>query len=497
MASITELLDRLDAGDPLDTSGLIADLRAHPSYGDLAGDDAARAARHLLESGGMRELQPAAELAWKAHNSGGAGAGRIFATCIDRIGYLSGRAQRFGTLTMEHQGDLHLAPIDGSATDEMRAELGLGSLAELQAEVVTANQDRARERAATPGLPTNLPFARVWRDPTEAELRARWAAEGEPCWLDGDELTFVCDKPFAGALVGSLFEIPMWRVGELLHLSVRVQRADEVVLTYGFWPLDAEGRPAFARRPDPDGRFRGPNAREAAPTNESMKGMLEDDFVHSSSMQEDRRVTIYRPPGHTSDERLPVVYATDGQFFAPYARRLDAAIEAGIAPRCVVVASHAGSGTNRTGEYFPGYEPLRFDRHQRFFVDELRRWAEENLGVSDERDERAVFGCSDGGAHALAVGLTHYPRFGHVIAYSSGMPPQGNERWPEGEAPYVQLCAGILEGQFFMSTSAWAYFLELSKVERHWTERVCGHELLQWIEEFPSAVGRAFGSLPR
>jgi len=185
--------------------------------------------------------------------------------------------------------------------------------------------------------------------------------------------------------------------------------------------------------------------------------------------------------------------------FAPYARRLDAAITAGTLPRLVVVAAHsagfepAQGGNLRALEYLPGFDPGRFERHERFFVDELARWAEAELGVSPERSDRAVFGCSDGAAHAMAVGLAHHQRFGHVVAYSTGVPPVGRERWPEGAAPFVQLCAGILEPAFFGATNAWVHWLSLLGVAHHWTERVCGHELLQWVEELPTALGRAFG----
>lgn len=493
MPNIVELLDALDSADPGAGYDLVMQLLSQEGLDGLDGADAGRAATALVEHGSMNELTRAAELAWRAHNSGVAGAGVTFAGCVDRLSYLRGGAQRFGTLTVEHQGDLALARLDGTVPDEVRTSMGVEPLASLRAKIDEANHARATARGDAKGLERGLPFARVWRDPTEAELRARWVAVGEPVWSDGDELTFVCDRPIAGALVGPLFELPMWRVGDLLVLTVRVQQLDEIVLTYGFWPLDAEGSPAFSRRPEPDGRWRGSNARPAAPTNEQILGTLEDTHVTSEYLGGRRAVTVYRPPNHTSSERLPVIYATDGQFFAPYARRLDAAIEAGISPRCVVVASHAGA--NRTGEYFPGFDPPTFERHQRFFVDELAQWAVTNLGVADSRSDRAVFGCSDGGAHALAVGLTHYARFGHVIAYSSGMPPNGTERWPEGQVPFVQLCAGVLEGQFHMSTSAWHAYLSLMKIEHHWTERVCGHELIQWIEEFPSAVGRAFGTV--
>ena len=405
-----------------------------------------------------------------------------------------------------HQGEAVLAQIDPRMTDDVRAQLGVPPLAELRKEVENLNRKAARERTTDgEGLPEGLPFARVWRDPTAADLRRRMAAEGQPVWVDGDELTFVCERPMVGAIVGPVFEIPMWRVESddgddpLLVLTVRAQRAPEAVLTYGFWPLDAEGQPAFRQRPEPDGRWRGPDAPPPVPTNEELRGSLIEHAVESDALGEPRRVAIYRPPGHTKAERLPVVYATDGGMFAPYARRVDAAIEAGTIPRVVVVAAHSAGwdpsqgGNLRGMEYLLGFDPGRFARHERFFVNELPAWAEEELGVSDERDQRIVFGCSDGGAYALAVGVTHSDRFGHVIAYSSGMPPQGQERWAEGTAPYIQLCAGIYEHGFFASTQAWDHWLSLLKLPHHWTERVCGHEPIQWVEELPAALGRALG----
>ncbi|MDH4146216.1 MAG: alpha/beta hydrolase-fold protein [Acidimicrobiia bacterium] len=478
------------------------ELRSHPELAGIEGALALRAARALETHGNMADLTQAADLAWRAHLSGEPDASLLFATCTDRHSVIQGRAQPFGTVTMEHQGDVVLAPIDPSTPPEMRQRLGLPDADTLRARVEDYNRQRAVARAEQPGVPDGKQFCRVWREPTAAELRARWEAEGEPVWADGDELTFVCDRPLPGAIVGPLFELPMWRVEDLLVLQVRVDRLSEAVLTYGFWPLDDAGRPAFRERPEPDGRWRGPDAPPAAPsraTNDDIEGTLVTEVVESRSLGEGRKVTVYRPPGHTPDERLPVVYATDGGMFAPYARRLDAAIGEGAVPRTVVVAAHSAGfdptrgGNVRAMEYIATFDPQRFDAHQRFFIGELSSWAEERYGVSAERDRRAVFGCSDGGAHAMAVGLLHHQRFGHVISYSGGMPPSGHERWPDGGAPFIQLCAGTLEPQFFMATQAWAGFLSMMQIEHHWTERVCGHELLQWIEELPRAIARAFG----
>lgn len=462
------------------------------------GADALAQAEAILGGRGGGGLERAADLAWRAHNDGVEGAGAVFATCADRLSLYGGRPQRFGTVTLSHQGELRLAPVDPTIPDEVRVQLGLGTLADLEAGVQEANRARARERAADPADLDGLPFARIWRDPTAAELRARWEAEGQPVWADGDELTFVCDKPLAGAIVGPVFEIPMWRVDDLLVLTLRVQELERAVFTYGFWPLDERGNRAYTAYPEPDGRWRGPAAPPPPPTNEQIVGTVLEHAVESEALGEPRRVTVYLPPGHRKGEDLPVVYATDGQFAGPHTRRLDAlATEGGL--RVALVAAHAApfdpsrGGNLRGMEYLFGFDPGRFGAHERFFTDELAAWAEEEFGFPTDRSRRAVFGTSDGAGHALAVGVRHPERFGHVIAGSTGMPPNGNEHWRDRPLPDIQISAGILEPAFFAATYSWHQFLSETGVEHTFTAKVCGHDMIQWVEELPLALQRAFG----
>ena len=187
--------------------------------GELEGPAALAEAERLLATGDPAHIDAAVGLARRAHADGVAGAGAVFADCVDRAALYSGRPQAFGTVTFEHQGELHLAPVDPGVSDELRAGFGVPPLAELRAEVEEVNRERARARAAQPGRTEGAPYARVWRDPDAATLRARAEAEAGPgwrehgaAWADGDELTFVCAKPLAGAIVGPLFELPMWRV---------------------------------------------------------------------------------------------------------------------------------------------------------------------------------------------------------------------------------------------------------------------------------------------
>ena len=493
--SLAELLDRLTADDGLDADRLVAHLRDHPELPTCHPQQALEAARALHTHGEPGDVAVAAELAARAAQSGVAAAGPLFATCVDRLALWSGRPQPYGTLTGEINGELQLAPVDPRTSDEARAATGVPALADLRAGAERANRDVAVRRASEPGLPRGQRFCRIWRFPQSDELEQHRQREGAPVWADGDELTIV-HRAEQAPVVGPVFGIVMWPVDEddgLFALTLRVERLSEAVFSYGFAPPGSV--PAIAIRPA--GRWRGPEAPPALPSRRQLAGVLLEHAVESEALGEPRRVSIYRPAGHTRQESLPVVYATDGTMFAPYARRLDAAIEAGTVPRVVVVAAHSArldpAVNRRAMEYLPGFDPAAFERHHTFFCDELPAWAEAELGVAPDRERRAVFGCSDGGGHALAVAQRRPDHCGHVIAYSSGMPPDPASRWDPAAAPMVHLCAGTLEGPFHQATEAWAAWFSAFGVAHYWLERVCGHDLIQWVEELPGALARAWG----
>ena len=528
-SEVADLLARIEIAEPSEAPLLVQLLARTPSLQQADGPLALRAARALSVHGGPQMLSIAGELAARAHRSGQAGAGVVFAECADKMSLLSGRPQQFGTVVTQHLGDLVLAPVDGSVDDESRNRMGLPTLVQRRAEVDRRNRELSRERADTPGLPPGQRMCRVWRDPSPEFLESQLSAHPEGCWADGDELTFACRSDAAGVLPGPVIELPMWRVdstspdsggsnpnGEgrsngtgasrdgsngvgLWALSVRIERLPEAVIGYGFWPLDDGGGLLGGQRGPVPHRFRGPEAPAEMPSHpdDELRGTSRTHSVASTSLRGNRKVTVYLPPQHSPAEQLPVLYATDGGMIGPYIRRLDAGIANGTVPRFVLVAAHSapmgGYGNERAMEYLPGFDNDRFDRHQRFFVEELAAWAEPTFGVSDDRSQRGVFGASDGGGHALAVGHMHRDKFGHAIAYSTGMPPNEQMNWNAAEAPFVHLCAGTLEGGFHQATEAWAAWLHFAKSPHEWTERVCGHDLIQWIEELPRAVTRAWG----
>lgn len=505
MSAISQLLTQLEGAEPEHAPLLVQQLLRQEGLVDLQGTEALRASRALAIFAGPQQLPVAGELAGRAHQAGVPGAGTLFAECADKVSLMTGRPQRFGTVILEHQGDMVMAPLDGVADDETRHAFGLPSLAEMRQNIERQNRVLAKDRYEMDGLPSGQRFCRIWSDPSTEDLRKGLEDHPNGAWSDGDDLTLACRADGHGVIPGPVFELPMWNVSEsdgtptdIWCVQIRVERLNEAVFGYGFWALDQNGMP-IGGRGSVDQRYRGKNAPEELPSHDddALMGSLSTHEFTSAALRENRRVKVYLPPGHSQDSRFPVIYATDGNMIEPYIRRVDAAVSIGAIPPVVIIAPHAApmdhTGNQRALEYLPGFDDQRFDRHQRFFVDELQKWAETEFGASGERDFRAVFGCSDGAGHALATGSMHRDRYGHCIAFSSGMPPGEQINWEPDEAPFVHLCAGTLEYGFHQATEAWAAWLHFHSSPHHFTERVCGHDLIQWIEELPKSIARAWG----
>ena len=496
--NVAALVTAAESADESNRFDLLHELRDHQDLGSALGADAFGAASVRAASGDPSDLPVVARLSLEAHQAGIEGAGLIHAEASDKIALYTGRPQLYGTVMLEHQGDIVQPPVDKRVSDDERAELGVPPLDELQRRMMSLSRQLATDRADQPGwLPDGQRFCRVWNNPHPSDLRARIASEGATAWADGDIITFVAESD-SPVTVTPVFPIESWDAGDGLQvLSLRVERLDEAVITYTFNPTNGMP-PMNFRRGSHDGRFRGRKAPTELASNDPLVGNTFEHAVESASLGEPRRVTVYRPRGHKPGDNTPVIYATDGNMFAPYARRLDAAIESGICPPVVIVAAHAASfdqirGNLRAAEYLPGFDDQVYDAHQRFFIDELPAWAETELGVPTNPANRGVWGCSDGGGHAATVARLFAPRFGHAFVYSTGMPPDMAYNWTDIH-PFMHLCAGTLEGPFHQATEAWAGYLMLVDAPYHFTERVAGHDLVQWAEELPYAINRAWGT---
>jgi enterochelin esterase-like enzyme len=198
-----------------------------------------------------------------------------------------------------------------------------------------------------------------------------------------------------------------------------------------------------------------------------------------------RQVTVYVPP----DPPEAVVFAGDGQLISQWGGFLEAA----DVPSTLIVGVHrTADETLRLHEYSPVFDADRFAGHERFFVEDVRRWARARFGVALPAERTAVFGVSAGGEFALALGLRHPDLYNAVFSASPGAGYKPPGVMPSS-IPRIYLVAGTLEPFFLDNANRWAEALRNAGADVVMTERVAGHDDAMWRGEFPRMVAWAFG----
>jgi enterochelin esterase-like enzyme len=205
-----------------------------------------------------------------------------------------------------------------------------------------------------------------------------------------------------------------------------------------------------------------------------------------------RQVTAYVPPAPAE----AIVFAGDGQLITLWGRDLEAA---DLPPTMIIGAHRLEDETQRLHEYSPGestpaftFDHDRFAAHEKFFTEDVRRWAQSRFGVVLPADRTAVSGVSAGGELALAMGLRHPDIYGTVFCASPG----GGYRPPAAmpsSLPRAYLVAGQQEPFFLKNATRWADALREAGADVVMTERAGSHGDAFWREEFPQMVAWAFG----
>jgi enterochelin esterase-like enzyme len=197
-----------------------------------------------------------------------------------------------------------------------------------------------------------------------------------------------------------------------------------------------------------------------------------------------RAVTAYVPPGSPE----AIVFAGDGQLISSWGAVLEAT---DLPPTMIVAAHRLEDETLRIHEYSPGqstptfaFDHDRFAAHERFFVNDVRRWARSRFGVALPADRTAVFGVSAGAELALAMGLRHPDIYGSVLCASPGAGYQPPADMP-GSLPRVYLVAGTQEPFFLANAIRWANALREAGADVVMTERDGRHGGVFWQQEFP------------
>ena len=198
-----------------------------------------------------------------------------------------------------------------------------------------------------------------------------------------------------------------------------------------------------------------------------------------------RLVTAYLPP----DPPEAVVFAGDGQLISTWGAVLEAA---DVPPTMIVGAHRSADETLRLHEYSPRFDAERFAAHERFFVQDVRRWTASRFGLALPAERTAVFGVSASGELALAVGLRHPKVYGAVFCASPGAGYQPSSVLPH-PLPRAYFVAGTLEPFFHENATRWAVALRGAGADVVMTQRAGAHGDAFWREELPLMVAWAFG----
>ena len=215
-------------------------------------------------------------------------------------------------------------------------------------------------------------------------------------------------------------------------------------------------------------------------------GALSGEFVTETFEYDGgRQVTVYVPPEPTE----AIVFAGDGQRISKWGRLL---VQADIRSTMIVGVHGLTDDMPRLHEYSPGFEPDRFAAHEKFFVEDVRRWTESRFDAALPIERTAVLGVSAGGELALALGLRHPDVYGAIFCASPG----GGYKPPglmPGPLPRTYLVAGTQEPFFLGNARRWADALRDAGADVVMNERAGSHGGAFWREEFPLMVTWAFG----
>jgi pimeloyl-ACP methyl ester carboxylesterase len=198
-----------------------------------------------------------------------------------------------------------------------------------------------------------------------------------------------------------------------------------------------------------------------------------------------RQVTAYVPAAAPE----AIVFAGDGQLVGTWGGVLAAA---DLPPTMIVGAHRLEDETLRLHEYALGLSTAAFAAHEKFFVEDVRRWVAGRLGVQLSADRTAVFGVSAGAELALAMGLRHPDLYRAVFGASPGAGYRPPEVLPD-PLPRTYLVAGTEEPFFLDNATRWANALRGAGGDVVMTVRAGSHGDAFWEQELPRMVKWAFG----
>lgn len=165
-------------------------------------------------------------------------------------------------------------------------------------------------------------------------------------------------------------------------------------------------------------------------------GEISTVFYHSKTMNEERRMHVYTPPGYEkgTGQNYPVLYLLHGGGDSDASWSTvglaNTILDNLIAERKAVpmiIVMPAGHVTRTMQRFDP--DKMGQDAFNDDFLNDIIPYVESHYRVEATRQGRAIAGLSMGGIQALDIGLTHLKMFSAMGIFSSGWFPSAREKF--------------------------------------------------------------------
>jgi len=171
--------------------------------------------------------------------------------------------------------------------------------------------------------------------------------------------------------------------------------------------------------------------------NETPHGSISKVWYESPSLELNRRMYVYTPPGYASSkENYPVLYLLHGaggdeDAWSSLGRAnliLDNLISEGTATPMLIVMTNGNAwqtstlrNVSRVGEMTRENRGQFQGKFEKSLVEDVIPYIEKNYRVKANKESRALAGLSMGGAHTITASTEYPETFGYIGVFSSGI----------------------------------------------------------------------------
>jgi enterochelin esterase-like enzyme len=242
----------------------------------------------------------------------------------------------------------------------------------------------------------------------------------------------------------------------------------------------------------------------------SAHGVVQIHWYHSKSLETERRLHVYTPPGYErGSRRYPAIYllhgagGDDGVWVALGRVNLildNLIAEGKLAP--VVVVMPYGYAANPTPLSAAAILPPDRQRagFERDLINDVIPYVQANYRVETGRENRAIAGLSMGGGQALEIGLKHPELFSRVAGFSSGLVRgvtegieklAGNAKDLNEQYRLIWIGCGT-EDRLYPANRQFSELLSKKGVQHTWKSTGGGHTWQVWRRYFHESAPLMF-----